>query len=87
MTTLQIALSDSQKKAIKNEQTNMVVGLAIGALALVHLVSSEEKNLMTYALYGIGGYSTGKLLSSAIFPVRVKDIINYNVNPVNNLYL
>lgn len=80
MPTLELKLSEKQKKALKNEHINRNVrigGALVGGAYFLSNYQHEKDNVLELTLATLGVASTAYAVSSAIFPVRTEDILAF----------
>ncbi len=86
--TLNIKLSPSQTTALRNENINrntFWVGALAGGLYFSYHFDSEKDDIISTALATIGIGATAHGVSSALFPVRAKDLLTFDTQTLQGL--
>lgn len=85
MSKLTVQLSEKQQKAVKNESINNNIRLVGLLLGCGYTFSRNKGDFIDNALEGVGIAGTAFAVSSIFFPVRVKDILNFDEQKLDGL--
>lgn len=85
MSKLTVQLSEKQQKAVKNEGINNNIRLIGLLLGCGYTFSRNKGDFIDNALEGVGIAGTAFAVSSIFFPVRVKDILNFDEQKLDGL--
>lgn len=80
---MKIELSDNQKKALKHEKINAFSGLMGGVLGFINSVDTNEASLGTHLFNALLTGAMASFLSSFIFPINTKDILDFKEQNTN----
>jgi hypothetical protein len=85
MQTLEIKLSEAQKKVIRNARINGNVGIVAGSLGVLGSWSAGKRNLFDLAMHFIVTGATAQMISGFFYPVNPEKMLDFDKQSLGSL--